>query len=681
MNHTAKTLCIVHSAFCIAALAANAADIYVSHLVDGGGAPYYAGAPTDAVVFDDLQSAVNSAAAGDTVWVEDGFVCDSGATTNNSYGVSRIHIGKAIAIRARGANLATPPVIRGRRHSESVATGTNSIRCVAMPVAGAVLEGLVLEGGTAQTPPSSISNTNAKKNWTCGGGLLGVGFVTNCVIAGCQNPAGANGGGGASNVSGLNVALSLAGCVITNNVATYGGGLYNANGTTDSRLVATNCVIAHNLISHYGGGAYYASLSGCDVADNTATNSTGAYGTGRGGGLFGGTATGCRIFGNVAYSTGTVSGYGGGASDAVLTDCLLSNNWSSAGGGGFYNGSATRCRIIGNRTIASGGGATGWSGGSPVFPESIDCVFEGNYAKGDGGGMSHANATRCVFTNNWCQGGGGGANWGIITDCIVVCNIASNTTTTFTAANGGGFSSYSGSSSKEGSVATNCLIAGNIATGGAHTSAGRGNGGGAMAATLVGCIITNNISQYRGGGCSGCTTINCLISDNTGLTERGGGAWKGSHYNAVIARNACKSGAAGVDGYSPAPTLVNCTVTGNNRAGVDALCLVNTVIYGNNGTDKTSYATNSCVTSLATITSIGPGNTTADPKLGFDGTMPYVPLPGSPCLNKGMAFDWMKDVADIRSSALNGRKRIVGPAPDIGACEAHFLWQTIICVQ
>ena len=780
---------ILLSAFC---LAARAADLYVSHLVDGGGAPYYVGAPAGATVTNDLQAAVDLAASGDTVWVEDGFVCDSGETfAGAKTGLYRVYPARKVFIRSRSGDYSGGATIRGAFNSAEQSCGTNAVKGIYLP-AGSVLVGFRVEGaascdttstgrwtgnynGSYSTVGAGITVASSATVSNCfvtgctshyrGGGVSG-GTYVNCVFVG--NTAIESGGAGSSGsfvgcrfegnvanaggalynpalvtncvlignsastsyggaVGSYGVAVDIRDCVISNNSAkTYGGALGIQNGScrisgtliagnsaegngggvaadsavtlanaviVDStvtnntalghgggvyRFTATDCTIAFNKVIKYGAGAYNAILRDCDVSFNVATNATDVYGVARGGGLYGGSADGCRIVGNVAYNKGTISGYGGGASDAALTDCLVSNNFSLAGGGGFFNGSATRCHIVANRTSASGGGSLGWSGSDPVFPNCVDCVFEGNYAKDDGGGSSHSRGIRCVYTNNWCEGGGGGFNWGNLTDCIVVCNIASNTATTYTAANGGGIASYSGSSGKDGFVATNCLVAGNIATGGSTTSAGRGSGGGVAGVTLVGCVVTNNTAQYRGGGTAGCATVNCLVAGNTSLTERGGGAWKGGfHYNTIFSGNTSKSGAAGIDGYSPGPTLVNCTVTGNSRAGVDAQLLVNTVSYGNKGTDKTSCATNSCVTSLASITTLGPGNTTADPKLGVVDGFHYVPLMGSPCRNAGVALAWMTDAGDARSTTLNGRARVLGRAPDIGACESEEI-QTII---
>ena len=69
MNKKQFGLCLFSA---LAPFAMQASDIYVSHLEDGSGAPFYNGAPSGAYVTNDLQAAVDHAAAGDTVWVEDG---------------------------------------------------------------------------------------------------------------------------------------------------------------------------------------------------------------------------------------------------------------------------------------------------------------------------------------------------------------------------------------------------------------------------------------------------------------------------------------------------------------------------------------------------------------------------------------------------------------------------------
>ena len=72
--------------------AATAADRYVSAT----------GTYDGEAAYTNLQEAIDAAAAGDTVWVEDGFICASGATTNAN-GASRIYVGKRLSRPRPGA--------------------------------------------------------------------------------------------------------------------------------------------------------------------------------------------------------------------------------------------------------------------------------------------------------------------------------------------------------------------------------------------------------------------------------------------------------------------------------------------------------------------------------------------------------------------------------------------------
>ncbi|MBQ6923304.1 MAG: hypothetical protein IJQ73_01550 [Kiritimatiellae bacterium] len=92
-------MCIAFAAF-----AANAADLFVS--ASGTWRPDgYEG-----TCYTDLLSAINAARSGDTVWLQDGYVCDSGlyestpgggpASTGTNGGYVRAHIKQAIVLRS-----------------------------------------------------------------------------------------------------------------------------------------------------------------------------------------------------------------------------------------------------------------------------------------------------------------------------------------------------------------------------------------------------------------------------------------------------------------------------------------------------------------------------------------------------------------------------------------------------
>ncbi len=160
---------------------------------------------------------------------------------------------------------------------------------------------------------------------------------------------------------------------------------------------------------------------------------------------------------------------GGGAwceASAVLSNCVLSDNYVGLGG------------------LGSGGG----SYGGTLF----DCVFKGNTAI-DGGGAYRSTLYRCVLTGNAASpgvGSGGGAHGSTLYNCMLISN---------TARFGGGSSS---------SVLYNCTLTYNAA------SPGFGQGGGAYRGSLNNCTLIRN-SAFQGGGARSATQNNCIVYYNT----------------------------------------------------------------------------------------------------------------------------------------------------------------------
>ncbi len=177
-----------------------------------------------------------------------------------------------------------------------------------------------------------------------------------------------------------------------------------------------------------------------------------------------------------------------------------------------------------------------------------------------------------------------------------------------------------------------------------------------------------NSSIGIGGGLQSVKGYNNLVIGNQ-AGSNGGGVFGGEHYNTIIVGNTSAStgGGAGYQGY-----LYNCTVTGNtapSRAGIQECWLVNTITWDNiGGADAINWATNSC--GLACTEAKGPGNTTKDPRLLTASAERWLPGPGSPARNSGLALPWMSDPADFRSRDRNGRLRLIGPGVDMGALEA-----------
>ena len=92
-------------------------------------------------------------------------------------------------------------------------------------------------------------------------------------------------------------------CVLSNNIANYGGGVCAG--------VANNCLLSSNRASVYGGGAYSSALNNCLLRNNLTRNA------------------------------------GGGAYNSVLLGCTVVSN-SVADGGGIWGGVATNCIIYYN---------------------------------------------------------------------------------------------------------------------------------------------------------------------------------------------------------------------------------------------------------------------------------------------------------------------------------------------
>lgn len=176
------------------------------------------------------------------------------------------------------------------------------------------------------------------------------GWVSNCVFAGNW----ASSGGGLAAVNGARV---LGSRFETNAAGQRGGGVLLASGATlESSELTGNTAL-------YGGGV--ASLDGGPVRSSRIRGNTAGQ----------------------AYQQGfeweeyLVGGEGGGAHWARLEDCELANN-STLNGGGFYGGSACRCIIRDN--IASENGGGGRADGLTVVE---NCAVFGNLAGGKGGGL------------------------------------------------------------------------------------------------------------------------------------------------------------------------------------------------------------------------------------------------------------------------------------------------------
>ena len=263
------------------ALHAGAATLYVD-VNSPNPTPPYADLTTAAA---DIQDAVDAAANDDLILVNDGYYQDgfrstgSGGLGNSEAQTNRVVIAKSLTVQSLNGPTA------------AYISGSGLYRCVDL-TNGATLSGFTLTGGAAGYIETTtiLGHTTTKTIAGDGGGVsgsLGGGVVTNCVLTG--NSA-TSLGGGASGVTLLDCTLSgnyantgggaassiLIDCFVTGNntpstvvtepalpPADAGGGLYGGS--------AINCVIANNSAA-VGGGVWGAiSLVNCTIVNNSAS--------------------------------------------------------------------------------------------------------------------------------------------------------------------------------------------------------------------------------------------------------------------------------------------------------------------------------------------------------------------------------------------------------------------------
>jgi hypothetical protein len=144
------------------------------------------------------------------------------------------------------------------------------------------------------------------------------------------SPGDGNGGGILNDPSG---ALTISGCTLTGNSASYGGAIYN-QGT----LTVSSCTLSNNSagLTGSGGSIYNANaltVSGCTLSANSAGLGGGIYNAGWA------TVSASTLSANSATGPNGF-GLGGGiynAGPATVSGCTLSDDSATSGGGGIYN--------------------------------------------------------------------------------------------------------------------------------------------------------------------------------------------------------------------------------------------------------------------------------------------------------------------------------------------------------
>ena len=222
------------------------------------------------------------------------------------------------------------------------------------------------------------------------------------------------GGGGALNDHAM---LTMNNCVVQNNGALNGGGVYNDGSAGSATLTILNSTVSGNY-GHYAGGGIYndasnsgnatASLINCTVDGNIASYSGSPFGGGDGGGIYNNSGTLAITNSLISNNRAGVTfefpaGSGGGIvsyGTLTITNSAVSGNQAPVTGGGIAGGGVV---TITSSTI-SGNGAYGQHDGQPWghgggISGSItfnNSTLSGNYANLSAGGIEGSG----VITNS-----------------------------------------------------------------------------------------------------------------------------------------------------------------------------------------------------------------------------------------------------------------------------------------
>lgn len=337
-----------------------------------------------------IQSGVDAASNGDTVLVADGTYSGPGNRDIDFHGKS---------LTVKSLHGPTKAIIDCGGHKSKDGSGNHRGFFLHSAEKKATISGFTIKNGyeiDASDNQVSLGVFRASPGFDQGGGVEFSDFLSGDAFG----------------------TLSLSDCIISENTATYGGGVYNNNewhkegpGKHGGTIVLTRCIISRNTCridegenTNAGGGIYNENsnngkitLINCTISENftSATSFSdggGVYNSNAEGGTI--TLTNCTISKNHVF--GESSGGGGienvnlvASGKIALTNCAIFGNTAAGYGGGIYNGSATggngamvtltHCTVSHNAALRGGGGMydSYFLHGGSIFTLT-NCIFFGD---------------------------------------------------------------------------------------------------------------------------------------------------------------------------------------------------------------------------------------------------------------------------------------------------------------
>jgi len=276
-----------------------------------------------------LQSAIDAASGGETVWV-----------TNGTYYVAtQVVVTAAVTVAS----------VQGYAFTTVQKTGAMD-RVFFVSNANALVTGLRITGGY-------LNNNNAQGG---GGVYLAAGTVSNCWITGNYVGGWSGGGAGVRMFTGT----VLTHCRVSDNTLgkdAYGVGV-NGPGTIRFCCISSNNGVTAMGRSTWGGGVNLPAgglLEYCVICSNRVTEAGGGVNA-----AAGALIRNCLIFDNRAHDDGLNVGVGGGVNGGAIVNCTVVSNIARSAGG-VYGSAVTNSIVFFNRTWSGEG--QNYSGGSFAY--------------------------------------------------------------------------------------------------------------------------------------------------------------------------------------------------------------------------------------------------------------------------------------------------------------------------